>query len=712
MTRSEFRLKSLTIEGFRGFRDAAAFDLDASTIIFTGPNGTGKTSVFDALQWVMLGSIKRLEGLRFRKNVEHIVDSYCEGGRASVALEIVVDGRDATVQRRGNYSESTLEIVSTAATPLFGDEAEDWLGRKLIPHEPKALAMALTTRGLLQQDVMRSVLEAKAADRYANVSAVLGLSDLEGFERAAQDSAKQAGVRRQLAEQKLLEAVGLVKSASSRVETLRQRATQRASVEVAWGTLRSALAEGSKRVRVEVPDVMTAEQALALAKHSRLLARRVGDLLESSRNLRKQKKDLDPAPTPDQLEQLDIAVKEALSKLQAAESELQQTTGVLSSTEKASQEMARLAAASIPLLTTQCPVCGQSIDPLQVEEHLRKVTSDTSTLVALRQAVETATEKVRATRAHVKELQDKYVLTQTLVDQWESLLKNEKSCIARVAELTSDAAASIALTGLFYDEIEHWGTEIAGSLDRLATELETYSDVVAESQSTGEIDRAESELVSAQANLEVRRVSSKQVALRASRLKQLSDAATKARVDVTTVRFAAIEPLVRDIYSRLDPHPAFKMIGFKHDMYYGKGTSSPVVRDITAGVEADPLIVFSASQANIAALSYFLAMSLGAGERALPFVLLDDPLHSMDDVNVLGFADLCRFLRADRQLVLSTHDRRFANLLRRKLAPRDPRDLTLIHQFTGWDRSGPSMETELLGYDASNAKLRLLPRPA
>ena len=95
------------------------------------------------------------------------------------------------------------------------------------------------------------------------------------------------------------------------------------------------------------------------------------------------------------------------------------------------------------------------------------------------------------------------------------------------------------------------------------------------------------------------------------------------------------------------------MIGFEHNMYYGKGTSSPVVRDIEAGVEADPLIVFSASQANIAALSYFLAMSLGAGERALPFVLLDDPLHSMDDVNVLGFADLCRFLRADRQLVLS-----------------------------------------------------------
>ena len=84
MTPSKFRLRRLTIESFRGFRDAATLDLDASTIIFTGPNGTGKTSVFDALQWVMLGSIERLEGLRSRKNVEHIVNSYRAGERASV----------------------------------------------------------------------------------------------------------------------------------------------------------------------------------------------------------------------------------------------------------------------------------------------------------------------------------------------------------------------------------------------------------------------------------------------------------------------------------------------------------------------------------------------------------------------------------------------------------------------------------------------------
>jgi hypothetical protein len=64
----------------------------------------------------------------------------------------------------------------------------------------------------------------------------------------------------------------------------------------------------------------------------------------------------------------------------------------------------------------------------------------------------------------------------------------------------------------------------------------------------------------------------------------------------------------------------------------------------------------------------------------------------MDDVNVLGFADLCRHVRRERQLFVSTHERRFALLLERKLAPRDPADRTIALEFVGWDRSGPALK--------------------
>jgi hypothetical protein len=195
---------------------------------------------------------------------------------------------------------------------------------------------------------------------------------------------------------------------------------------------------------------------------------------------------------------------------------------------------------------------------------------------------------------------------------------------------------------------------------------------------------------------------------RASILHNLAEKAVEARVAVTEQRFKAIQPLVADIYSRLDPHPAFKMIEFELDTYYRRGTTTPLVRDLVEDVAADPLMVFSASQANIAALSYFLAMGWTAGERSLPFVLLDDPLQSMDDVNVLGFADLCRHLRSQRQLLLSTHERRFASLLRRKLAPRASETTTVLLEFVGWDRTGPSVKRVVVEPEMLDRPLRLL----
>jgi chromosome segregation ATPase len=47
-------IRRMTVEAFRGFRDWQEFDLAASAVVVAGPNGTGKTSFFDALQWCLL----------------------------------------------------------------------------------------------------------------------------------------------------------------------------------------------------------------------------------------------------------------------------------------------------------------------------------------------------------------------------------------------------------------------------------------------------------------------------------------------------------------------------------------------------------------------------------------------------------------------------------------------------------------------------------
>lgn len=84
--------------------------------------------------------------------------------------------------------------------------------------------------------------------------------------------------------------------------------------------------------------------------------------------------------------------------------------------------------------------------------------------------------------------------------------------------------------------------------------------------------------------------------------KLLQRATTRAVTAVTSKRFKRLAPTVQDIYGRLDPHPSFKTLDFNLDVYRQKGIASPVARDEAESVDADPLLVFSSSQANVTAL--------------------------------------------------------------------------------------------------------------
>jgi hypothetical protein len=169
--------------------------------------------------------------------------------------------------------------------------------------------------------------------------------------------------------------------------------------------------------------------------------------------------------------------------------------------------------------------------------------------------------------------------------------------------------------------------------------------------------------------------------------------AMAASSEIFRERFDALKPLMNDIYTRLDPHPAFTKLDFRVEPYRSRGTATASVVDIEESIEANPMLVFSSAQANCVVLAAFLALGWAAADRALPFVLLDDPLQAMDDVNVLGFADLARRLRRQRQLVVATHEERFASLLERKLTGRGDDEELIVHHFRSWSRSGPAIET-------------------
>ena len=97
------RLQSVAVKNFRAYRKPQIFDLSADVTVLYGPNGFGKTSFFDAIDFATTGEIGRL-GLgshankaKFNKTVAHL-DSTPEN--SIVSLAFTSNGVDRQVVRR------------------------------------------------------------------------------------------------------------------------------------------------------------------------------------------------------------------------------------------------------------------------------------------------------------------------------------------------------------------------------------------------------------------------------------------------------------------------------------------------------------------------------------------------------------------------------------------------------------------------------------
>jgi DNA repair exonuclease SbcCD ATPase subunit len=679
-------LHALEIEGFRGFRDRVRFELDASAVLLSGPNGTGKTSFFDAIQWLLLGELRRLVPFRARKNSEHIVNTYHVPEPAFVAGTFRRGPEALTAIRRGNWETSTLE-VRIENDRAFGTEATDRLRQFLCRGSDVPMEVLLQNAGILQQDVMRHVLEAHPSQRHEYISALLGLGSLEGLHSAAAEAAKDLKQRARSAQAELDNATRTATAQAQRVQAVMDAAVEDAAVEAARGALREEL----DRLGTVAPvAVQSSDSLTALSAEIRILR----EFIASTESVQEDLAGLASLPGMEELDgsrvEQEVRLSAIADAIGDASERLRGAENALRSAEKRAAEFDRLAALAVALLTEVCPVCEQPIDPEHVAERLRNRAADASELEVMRNGLaarQQDVERLRQEQDAAEQSLSKIVASIARRRHLEGLRAELDATFLRLK--SSSRALVVRLEDVDEVQAVNW-PEARATLMSVAGQIEHVQNLERSAGDVATIERLDAELAASrasQARLEARVL---EVTTRARDVDKLAKLIAEARAAVTERRFQAIQPLVEDIYSRLDPHPTFKVLEFDHTMYRAKPTSSAVVRDSLEDIDAEPLLVFSSSQANIVALSYFLAVGLAAVQRRLPFVMLDDPLQSMDDVNVLGFADLCRYVRRDRQVFISTHDRRFASLLERKLASRGDDQSTELVEFWGWDRSGPS----------------------
>ena len=102
-----FRIKAVTVEGFKGFMKPKEIDLDGDHVFLFGKNGNGKSSIIEAIRWGLFGSARR---------PNEIVANWDYTGRCRVEIKLLKEGK------LWNLRRTLIRGASGGSDPVLTDE--------------------------------------------------------------------------------------------------------------------------------------------------------------------------------------------------------------------------------------------------------------------------------------------------------------------------------------------------------------------------------------------------------------------------------------------------------------------------------------------------------------------------------------------------------------------------------------------------------------
>lgn len=379
-----------------------------------------------------------------------------------------------------------------------------------------------------------------------------------------------------------------------------------------------------------------------------------------------------------------------------------------------------------------CPVCdrdfaecgGDSL-PAHVSHKVRSLSSSAERLLALGRARSEEETRLRSATRQIDESNSR-LLPDTEVNALEKRLSDvqaayigmqeafsvlEKGSLSRASEVTSRRRLS---------ELQSMNTTLLATrqtLHEFARRVEV--DVKSSENSSFELasyisealdQREKADQTRASAQTRIREIKSDLSRLFAEREEQDQEIAeTKRHLQISTESFERgqrlrrqaselrgivdevrsgiirrefndrLNHLWRDLFVRLAPDEPF-VPAFSVPAYSTHRLQPKLITNFRNGGDAGgtPGAMLSAGNLNTAALTLFLALHLSVPKK-LPWLILDDPVQSMDDVHISNFAALLRTLSKEhrRQVIIAVHDRQLFEYLRLELSPAFPEDTLL-----------------------------------
>lgn len=417
------------------------------------------------------------------------------------------------------------------------------------------------------------------------------------------------------------------------------------------------------------------------------------------------------------LEELD----QELSRLHARSAVLDREIGNLA--EDAGALAQALAGIAPHIHTDDCPVCGRDFKEISkralsahVSSRIAALTENAARLQALsgekasvgaliaqtarersrvasRQISDATRNELKQRRAQLEEIRNKLEMLANAAQQGLALITEASQATREVDALRSrdlqvtnfretlaQIGTDLGLDDLnLNDPIETLLAECRTVLDRQETELadlqqkkqRTSGDLAIVVSLRARLTQLGNEVAGARGHLNQLTEAKANADERITAARELGRKAREVRTSVVRRVFNdSLNHIWRDLFVRLAPEepfvPAFAL---------PSNTEGPVEAILetiyrAGGKGGNPRAMLSAGNLNTAALTLFLSLHLSV-QQQLPWLVIDDPVQSMDEVHIAQFAALLRTLSKShgRQIILAVHERSLFDYLTLELSP-------------------------------------------
>ena len=637
------KLTHVELSGFRGFRHRTRVEIPQGFLVITGRNGTGKSTLIDAIEFVLTGTIAKYSTESGGK--ESIRDYFWWRGAGaaeshSVGLGLLTEEGE-TVElvrsRDGRLNVPDSRLAELLCEPTFVDSAAN-VCRTSIIRDELITALSWDQTDTARFEFVRSASGARAP---VEIGATLGEAVQTG-QRLLADLDRQAEV----ASTRLRSALAELAEASA-------AAQQAADLQQAI----SALQAVAGRDVAEVSQLLSAARRY-MAERRRALEAASG-LSTDVRRIEALRVRVASDEYRDEARRATIAVQERQREHTQALATLRDAEARLTTEEARSASDASLAALlehgeRLGLHDEKCPLCQASRTVTQYDQALqelrRRLSASSGSLLSARRDLTERRRDEEGARARLDAAQLEY---QRITEE------------QRVADEETSQGAEVWATVVGRDVPLPNGDEvdrrIAVERDRMMT-FERHMFVLEASQAIDRVARLETVTVTSRE--EVDKINVRLGALKAaiSNLKEADRAIRRGNAEVVDERLASISPLLSELYYRLRPHRNWRTID-----YAIRGDVRRFL-SLRVGADLNPQFIFSSGERRAAGLAFLLAVSLSRPWCRWQTLVLDDPVQHIDDFRALHLAEVLSALRKEsRQIICAVEDLELADLLCRRL---------------------------------------------